>query len=211
MLIQLYIISTFYSSKSHPNSRCASPSRSHTLSTLSSSTFATENRIHRCSSPPSVPKNSAGRHTTPRSSASRRHTSIARTPANGCRTNAKYPPCAPIRHPSGSARANSACRAATASADARTNGRSAGSSGASARCGGRGAHIWSESSAVVSAGWSAGDAQTRPRRCPGMQYDLENENRWMSVVRHAQSTGRSGALAGCAKSWCGGPVQTKSR
>lgn len=53
------------------------------------------------------------------------------------------------------------------------------------------------SSAVFSAGESAGDATMRPRRCPGMQYDLENENRCTKVCRQDQERGRMGSGAGC--------------
>ena len=72
-----------------------------------------------------------------------------------------------------------------------TNVRTSGvlTSGASAACGGRGAQICSESSAVQSAVPNVGEAQTRPSRCPGIQYDLENEKRWTNVVRQCQSVG----------------------
>ncbi len=60
---------------------------------------------------------------------------------------------------------------------------------------------------------SAGEAQTRPRRCPGMQYDLEKEKRWMKVLRQDQSAGRLlGAVSDAGeKRWCGAPDVIKSR
>ena len=61
--------------------------------------------------------------------------------------------------------------------------------GARATWGGRGGHICKESSAVINAGMISGDAQIKPSLCPGMQYDLENEKRWMNVERHSHSGG----------------------
>ncbi len=63
-------------------------------------------------------------------------------------------------------------------------------------------------------GMSAGEAQTRPSRCPGMQYDLEKEKRWMKVLRQDQPAGMLlGADSDAAgeKRWCGAPEVIKSR
>jgi len=45
-----------------------------------------------------------------------------------------------------------------------------------------------------------------PRRRPGMQYDFENEKRWIKCVRQD-----SDGLGEGEKRWWGGPVVMKSR
>ncbi len=52
------------------------------------------------------------------------------------------------------------------------------------------------SNAVLRMGESSEEVTIAPRRWPGMQYDLEKENKWMKVERQFQELGRAGEGSG---------------
>jgi len=70
-----------------------------------------------------------------------------------------------------------------------------GSRGARAIWIGRGGQIWGVSRIGLIEARSCGEATIAPRRCPGRQYDLENEKRYSDTDEERSETRRAYEVA----------------